>query len=96
VPLEPRGGPTRDRKNRRAGKAASPGITRCEIEEPVLSPRRKAPDFAELVLGLAEGKTRGLNPGYALAQVTALNPGYTLRAPSIHHRVGFVPSSPGL
>jgi hypothetical protein len=52
---------------RRAGKVASPGITRCEIEEPVLSPRRKAPDFAEFTLGLAEGKTRRLNPGYALA-----------------------------
>jgi hypothetical protein len=26
--------------------------------------RDRTPDFAEFTLGLAEGKTRGLNPGY--------------------------------
>ena len=28
-------------------------------------PTAADPDFAEFTLGLAEGKTRGLNPGYA-------------------------------
>jgi hypothetical protein len=28
------------------------------------SKRLQAPDFAEFTLGPAEGKTRGLNPGY--------------------------------
>jgi hypothetical protein len=29
-----------------------------------IDPGCAAPDFAEPVLGLAEGKTRGLHPGY--------------------------------
>jgi hypothetical protein len=30
-----------------------------------------APGFAEFTLGLAEGKTRGLNPGYAVTPLSA-------------------------
>jgi hypothetical protein len=29
-------------------------------------PEQRSPDFAEPVLGLAEGKARGLNPDYSL------------------------------
>jgi hypothetical protein len=41
-----------------------PGLREVKSGTPFVT-THVIPDFAEFILGLAEGKTRGLNPGYA-------------------------------